>query len=591
MMACTLPIPFRKVKEIFTTLSARQKKMKKSQNSSSRFNRHRRYIVHFLLLFLVAVPCQSAFAQNSMSDKRQDRKEKKVDGKPTYKNDVYCESKIVSVQDSFDRILVGPRESLNEITFPGAMFYMNDFTRGSYNIARCDRAPITLYSDFYDTNLEDSDIKEEVSDVTSSGIAASVAALVQRKGETNSADSELKVRQFKSADQLSFALGASASYGGFSGSGTFGFDSSKDSEKIVAQFSQRYFAVRVDSSRFRKSQDWFASKDEAERMFKDEEKNGPLLYVSSVVYGRCLYFGMESSGSEMNIEAAAEGAFDGAGSAAFEASAKLKNVVNTSKINYVTIGGSAKQGAINNYDEFIDLLKEEPDNLNSGGPIAYVVRFVKNDKIAFVNMSTQYTERKCKKIGGDLEIKLAMLHNSGDHADNEMTRILSQVVVYAPNKTLRPEIKTAHKEQFDAFENFKVAFHKKDSPANYTAIGKAEFQFINKGVWEISNGAQIDLQNPQSADRNKFNQTTKTIKLFDDPHTPRDERFDIKVYVYNHYEEKDGGVHKETIGPMKFSELTQIPGKEKTDKAVVGAHKDMGSGDGYMSTHVHFLIK
>ena len=282
---------------------------------------------------------------------------------------------------------------------------------------------------------------------------------------------------------------------------------------------QRYFAVRVDSSGFREGKDWFASEEESQRMFAREEENGPLLYLSSVVYGRALYFGMESNNSEMNIEAEAEGAYDGVGSAQFSANMKLKNLVDNSKINYVAIGGSAKQGAINNYDEFMDLLKEEPDNLSSGGPIAYVVRFVKNDKIAFVNMSTEYTERTCKKISGNLQVKLQHVQNNGSTATCEMRRILCQVVVYQKKDAILDEVRSQD-AQIVAAGKFSKVFNRiygdhLANKAEYMPIGFTEFDFNSGTSWDIDNG---DTASGQTL-INKFNKTTETLKLFDNPLT------------------------------------------------------------------------
>ena len=552
----------------------------------------------FLSIAVLLIVDLPVFGQDSpppISEKKSPRVDEPVKGtkKAEYKNGYYCTSQRVKLAESFEQSLVGPGEGLTEMAYPGAIIYMNDYLDGSYNVVPSRRAPITLYTDFYDTAGEDVDLSEIVENVTSSGIANSINTLVNRKGTTQTLDTEMTIAQFSSSEQLGFELNASASYGGFSGSGSFGFDRSDEKEKVVAQFMQRYFAVRIDGSKFLSPDDWFESPAEAERVLEKTVDRGPLLYVSSVVYGRCLYFGFESDHSEQEITAALQASYSGTGDFDADSTLEHKKVISDSKIKYVSIGGAADaSGRISTLEDFAELINDPPSNLDAGVPIAYVFRFVKNNKIAFVNVATEFTQRTCVAVTKGLEVQLSRVINRG-HDCELTTGTGCRIFALAPKtpKNTFDIYKEAGIDNTEA-QNLHIAFHaiynmfggQPSWAKDMRAVGHVEFKMKPPAddYWEIREGDNAkDIPG-------RFVDYSKIFQVLDHPETKNDERDETGFCIISTF--CDDGEAFMDIQFVRFSQINQIT-FEPPIKEFIGLEQDLGNGDGWMRYGVTFQFK
>ncbi|MEZ6096686.1 MAG: thiol-activated cytolysin family protein [Pirellulaceae bacterium] len=546
--------------------------------------------VGLVMAMMLTLGLNSAFSTDErISDKKRERREVEVNTLPsTYNNGIYCTSRTIRLEDSFEECLIGPKAALNEIVYPGAMIYMDDFLDGSFNVVACERAPITVYSDFYDTSGEDNDISQVIDDVSSSGIASGIAELVNRKGETRSVDSDLKITEFKSNEQLSFELNASASYGGFSGSGSFGFSSNDDKEKIVAQFMQRYFSVKVDGSKFPRPQMWFSDETEAQRVLGKTDR-GPLLYISQVIYGRCLYLGVESSLSESEVKAALEATYEGTGSASVDSNLQIKKVFNQSKVKYVSIGGAVDSGPVRTLDDFVSLVGDTPTNLNAGGPIAYVFRFVDSNKVAFIQMATTITERNCRPIRKGLETRLTKVINRGN--DCELTNgTACSILILAPQSTVE-YCASDDAQKVNYAQNLWTiktpgtfgSIVRREAPdwaKSMACVGYFKFEMKNeRDYWEVFEGSNEDLVSK------KFKDYFATVNIVDDPKTVEDERNEVGVCIVSTF--YDDGENFTKIEYAKLSELRAVGAA----KEFVGAEQDLGNGDGWMRYGLQFQFK
>lgn len=209
-----------------------------------------------------------------------------------------------------------------------------------------------------------------------------------------------------SREQMSLELGVSAEWAGGS-SFDSQFDYTKTTEKRVATllYRQVYYDVVMETpdspaAVFGNS----VNSATVQSLISDEN---PPAYVSSVQYGRIIMIRMETTDTrtEVNLEAVLEYATK-AKSATAEVNATYDQVISKSTFNVVTVGGNAQtatevitgssveegEGGLNYVISEGALYSRE----NPGAPIAYTVKYLKDNRIAKMGYNTDYRVESCR---------------------------------------------------------------------------------------------------------------------------------------------------------------------------------------------------
>jgi hypothetical protein len=213
-------------------------------------------------------------------------------------------------------------------------------------------------------------------------------------------------KQVYSYEQALLTLGIDARYGGGQMKNSLNIDSSKQKNYILATFTQIFYTVAYEKPVF------------AEGVFKDGgdfsdpdnviRPGNPPLYISSVNYGRQVYFLIESTESEQTIRDTLDGAYKGFGAEVkINADQTYKDVMKKSKVSYWVRGGAAdlplqviKEATPDKmYDSFKQFLAN-PDAANfsvtnPGLPVSYTVKYLMNERIVGMNMSAEYVKQDC----------------------------------------------------------------------------------------------------------------------------------------------------------------------------------------------------
>jgi hypothetical protein len=165
---------------------------------------------------------------------------------------------------------------------------------------------------------------------------------------------------------------------------------------VTAFFVQKAFNINVDLGGNTPVRAFFPL-DFREDEYKTLESLGAVgtrnapTYVSTVTYGRMMLFSLESEASETELEAAIRAWSVGA-------TGQYRQILQSSKLTVTTLGGTkeAAERAI---------LYENPkayfyDNapLSSMVPISYELRTVKENSIAALKQTTQYSIERCQQI-------------------------------------------------------------------------------------------------------------------------------------------------------------------------------------------------
>lgn len=208
-----------------------------------------------------------------------------------------------------------------------------------------------------------------------------------------------------SSEQMSLDLGVSADWvSGSSFESQFSYDSSTSKRVAAILYRQVFYDVVMETPG--NPSDVFSSDVDLAKVETAMGSSTPPAYVSSVSYGRIIMVRMETTSTEtgVDLEAALEYASLGKDVEA-DIEAKYKSILEESTINVVTIGGNAEiasqvitgstvasSGGLNYVISEGSLYSRD----NPGAPIAYTVKYLKDNRVAKMGYNTDYRIETCR---------------------------------------------------------------------------------------------------------------------------------------------------------------------------------------------------
>jgi thiol-activated cytolysin len=289
------------------------------------------------------------------------------------------------------------------VVFPGALVRADrSLMEGQPTPIGLPRAPMTISTEL--PGLEIS--KRVVEHPSNSAVQDAINSILEEwnakavsQGYINIARSFTQVQSVYSSEQAALDLGFSAKWSSGSASAQLNASTSSEKSTVLAYYKQVFYTITLDTPT-RPSEVFGAgvTVDDLRRVISDEH---PPAYVRSVDYGRILMIRMETTSRETKVKL--EGALRQVTSGGVEVDANLKatydQIVKNSSFSVVAIGGGAENAArFSGSDQDLQQLKAyiQQDATyrrnNPGAPISYSVAFLKDDTIASMLFTTDYTE-------------------------------------------------------------------------------------------------------------------------------------------------------------------------------------------------------
>ncbi len=326
-----------------------------------------------------------------------------------------------------DIVILDP---LHGVVWPGALVKVDDdLVRGTPTPIRCRRAPVRLSVDLPGIGGQG---VFEVEDPSQGNVQAALDSALDywndhqyREGYVSKSRSKYTSTFVYSAQQLAASLGIGYRSLGRSLSAEFQMTSSRKSTVGMVLFKQVFYTVSFDppshpGAVFHPT----VGLDEVHDAFSGAE---PPAYVSSVDYGRILMLRIESTTETLRAEMEAAMRVLSVG---VKAGGSHQKALSKSRVTLITIGGNAEVNTravdatrIEDLNEIIRGRNALYSKRNPGQPIAYTIRFLKDDRLAKIGCSTDYTELSCERhphgwIGvrnnGITKAKLMMRWKEGD---------------------------------------------------------------------------------------------------------------------------------------------------------------------------------
>ncbi|MBV9216311.1 MAG: thiol-activated cytolysin family protein [Acidobacteria bacterium] len=341
-------------------------------------------------------------------DKEKDKKNERRTGNAKI---IRCLRTTRNLSKNFDDVAI--LQPTQGVIYPGALVYADqELVDGKPRpLTGLPRAPIDLRLDLPGLQDEGS---FTIANPTDGKVQSAVNKALNfwnnstsfQDGYVNPSRSNYSSTIAYSSDQLAMSLGFNAKWASGDAAAQFKYSTSNEKNVIVAVYRQVFYTVTFDAPNLPEQFfDPSVSVEEARETFTTEKPSAPG-YVSSVNYGRIIMFRMETDKSASAVDAQA--AFNyAAGAVTVGGDMKLKydKILSNSSITVVTMGGNAEVAAetvaartATDLQKVIKGKNAVYSKNNPGVPIAYTVKFLKDNTIAKMGSTTDFTTEDCKEL-------------------------------------------------------------------------------------------------------------------------------------------------------------------------------------------------
>lgn len=321
-----------------------------------------------------------------------------------------CSKTTYSLKKNFDRVAI--LRPTNGIVWPGALVKGNEsLMDGVPEPIGVERAPITLSINLPGMGANGT---RTVNNPAASSVQAAIDSSLEwwnnnayEEGYVNAANSSFHLGTSFSSKQLSLDVGLNSEWATGSVSSQFNYFSSETKKVVVAVFKQAFYDVIFDTPT--SPEKVFSNEASLDKVKNIVDDAAAPAYIKSVTYGRIIMFRMESTSSYESVDV--EAAFRYA--AGYSVDGNLKStydkILNESSIDLVTIGGNAavatepiSSAKTNSASTILDKIRGiiSGENAvysknNPGVPIAYSVFYLKDNSLAKLGYTTEYTATEC----------------------------------------------------------------------------------------------------------------------------------------------------------------------------------------------------
>lgn len=206
-----------------------------------------------------------------------------------------------------------------------------------------------------------------------------------------------------SSEQLAIDVGLNVKWAAGSVASQFSQTSSSTKKVAMMVFKQGFYSVTMNTPG--QPGEVFSPEVRIEEVQGALSGSVPPAYVHSVVYGRIIMFRMESSveTSASDLELALKYA-TGVTNVSGNAEVSVKRILANSTTTVITLGGNASVASeavsARNFGDLEKIIKGENavySKSNPGVPIAYTVRYLKDNRLAKMGYTTDYQVEECSR--------------------------------------------------------------------------------------------------------------------------------------------------------------------------------------------------
>ena len=325
--------------------------------------------------------------------------------KPNNGRQTTCDEVTYQLDKNFDKISI--LRPTNGIVWPGALLYGDgELLKGTPRPITLDQSPVTLRVDL--PGLQDEGTFT-VEDPENSNVQSELNQVLDwwnnnefQEGYVNPSLSEYQSSVAHTTNQVSMDIGMNVEWASGSVESQLNYNKTTETDVAMLVFKQVFYSVTMDSPDSPGSM--FAGNVSLTDVQNQITNDAPPAYVSSVDYGRIIMFKIESKNVSKSISLSAVLEYAAGVGTKTEADAQFDQVLNNSSTNVtvVTIGGNAEVAseavAASGFRSLNHIITGENavyGKENPGVPIAYTVHYLKDNSIAKMGYTTDYSIVDC----------------------------------------------------------------------------------------------------------------------------------------------------------------------------------------------------
>ncbi|PCJ94855.1 MAG: hypothetical protein COA50_10750 [Flavobacteriaceae bacterium] len=317
-----------------------------------------------------------------------------------------CKTEDYNLESNFDDVAI--LRPTNGVVWPGALVIGNSgMLDGMPDPLTLGRAAVTLRLDLPGIGEQGTIV---VDNPVNSSIQSSIDnslewwnANAYQEGYVNAANSSYQATTSYSSKQMSLDVGLNLEWATGSVASQLEYESSTTKKVALMVYKQVFYTVTMDTPSTPASV--FGPNVTAEQVGAVINSETPPAYINSVSYGRIIMFRMETTNTSTSVDLDAVLEYAGGVNGTGTVNASYDEILSKSSITVVTIGGNAEVASEaitatgpGSLSHIITGENAVYSRENPGVPIAYTIRYLKDNTFAKMGYTTDYKIENCGKF-------------------------------------------------------------------------------------------------------------------------------------------------------------------------------------------------
>lgn len=319
-----------------------------------------------------------------------------------------CVRTAFTLQNNFEEIAI--LRPTADVIWPGALVEANQsLLDGLPEPARFARAPVKIRLDL--PGIGENGTKTiENPDLASVQTAIDEAlewwnANAYRDGYVNASSSSNRITTSYSSTQASLDVGLNVAWATGDVQSQFNYETNATRRVVMATYKQAFYTVSFVQESGAQPEDVFGPEVTLQQVQAAFSSDAPPAYIASVTYGRIIMFRMETSSSYTSAEVEAAFKYAAGTQVDGDLEARYQEILSSSTVEVITLGGNAAVASeavtARSAGDLVPIITGENavySRSNPGVPIAYAVKYLKDDQLAKLGYTTEYTATECSSV-------------------------------------------------------------------------------------------------------------------------------------------------------------------------------------------------
>src|SRR6056297_2249341 len=316
-----------------------------------------------------------------------------------------CTSTTYTLQNNFEEVAI--LRPTQDVIWPGSLVEANQsLLDGLPEPARFERSPVKIRVDLPGIGTNGT---KTIESPDQANIQNAIEEALEwwnsnayEEGYVNAASSSNRITTSYSSTQASLDLGLNVEWATGDIQSQFNFETSEETRVVMATFKQAFYSVTYVQENGAQPEDVFGPSVSLQQVQSAFSSTAPPAYVASVTYGRIIMFRMETSSSYTSAEVEAAFRYAAGAQVDGDLEARYEEILERSTVEVITLGGNAAVASeavtarsAGDLEPIITGENAVYSRGNPGVPISYAVKYLKDDRLAKLGYTTEYTATEC----------------------------------------------------------------------------------------------------------------------------------------------------------------------------------------------------